>query len=148
MSSISKTSVAAVLVVSLCGACGGAEWVSERAAELSAADVDALKAKIVAIASANTTRDDNIAQVRSQLQPLVDQLAAYFAANRPANELALTRRAWRSLWYDDKDIDNNGPGFIELDRSSIYQVVEDGYYYNVCKSGAATPQCGGLGVRR
>jgi hypothetical protein len=125
----------AALATLLLSACGGGELETDTTRQgLGNAKVQSLKAQIVALASANTTRDDNIAQVRAQLQPLVDQLAAHFAQNRPADEVALTQRTWRSIWYDDADIDNNGPAFIKLDRANIYQVVEADYYYNVSNS--------------
>jgi hypothetical protein len=41
-----------------------------------------------------------------------------------------TRGAWKSLWYDADQI-NRDRGPFRLDRNQIYQVVEDGYYYNV-----------------
>lgn len=89
-----------------------------------------LKRQILALTSENTLRTDNVKQVRAQLDPLVDELEAWFAANRPANEVAITRGAWRSLWYDDANIDRDS-GVFRLDRDQIYQVVRDGYYYNV-----------------
>jgi hypothetical protein len=93
-----------------------------------------VKEQIIQIATENTTRVDNIDYVRAQLDPLVEELGAWFNANRPENEVELTQVPWRNLWYDDPDI-----GFeldllvisFELDRNQIYQVIEDGFYYNV-----------------
>jgi PAP fibrillin len=90
----------------------------------------ALRNRIVAIASANTNERDTIPAVRAQLQPLIDELGRYYAANRPVDEPALTRGAWKSLWYDDPDIESS-ERFGPLDRENIYQVIFDGYYYNV-----------------
>lgn len=133
--SLSKSpTIAALAATLLLSACGGEQPIETTRQRLSSSAVKSLKAQIVAIASANTTRDDNIAQVRAKLQPLVDQLAAHFANNRPVDEVALTQRTWRSIWYDDADIDGAGPSFIKLDRANIYQVIEDGFYYNVSNS--------------
>jgi len=41
----------------------------------------------------------------------------------------MTRGAWKSLWYDSDSIDPPAP--IVVDREQIFQVVEDGFYYNV-----------------
>lgn len=95
-------------------------------------EVAAAKRKVIEITRQNTTRTDNVAEVRAQLKPHLAVLADYFANNRPANEVQLTRGAWKNLWYDDPDIDRVGP--LVLDRSQIYQVVEDGFYYNVSNS--------------
>jgi hypothetical protein len=114
---------------------------SAAATDLRAADLPpelvAVKQQIIAIASANTTKLDNIDAVRAQLNPLVAQLETWFNANRPANEVALTQVAWKNLWYDDPDIsfDLETPLFgFRLDREQIYQVVRDGYYYNVSET--------------
>ena len=96
------------------------------------AEVATAKRKVIEITRANTARTDNVADVRAQLEPHLAVLAEYFADNRPANEVQLTRGAWKNLWYDDPDIDRVGP--LVLDRSQIYQVVNDGFYYNVSSS--------------
>lgn len=92
--------------------------------------LQAVKARIIELASANTTRGDNIAQVRAELDPLVNELETWFAAHRPSNEVELTQGAWRSLWYDDENIDADRP-VVKIDRDQIYQVVREGDYYNV-----------------
>jgi hypothetical protein len=89
-----------------------------------------LKNEIVRIAEANTDRTDNIDEVRAQLDPLVDELEQYFIADRPENEAQLVQGSWKSLWYDDPDIDQ-ADIFIEIDRNNVYQVVFDTFYYNV-----------------
>lgn len=99
-------------------------------------DLVAVRSQVVAICRANTLRVDNIPAVRAQLDPLVARLAAWFNTNRPPNEVALTQRPWKSLWYDDPTIDEASNGSFGgtvygLNRDAIYQVVEDGYYYNV-----------------
>lgn len=113
-------------------------WVGCASPEMSVAGQDAaladriavLKEEIVRIASENTTRTDNIEEVRAQLDPLVNELEGYFAANRPENEPELLEGAWKSLWYDDPDI-NRGDRFLAIDRENVYQVVFDNFYYNV-----------------
>lgn len=92
--------------------------------------------QVIATCRANTLRTDNIPEVRALLDPLVAQLSAWFNTNRPADEVQLTQRPWKSLWYDDPTIDEASNGSFggtvyELNRDAIYQVVEDGYYYNV-----------------
>lgn len=99
-------------------------------------DLVAVRSQVVAICRANTLREDNIPAVRAQLDPLVARLAAWFNTNRPPDEVTLTQRPWKSLWYDDPTIDEASNGSFGttvygLNRDAIYQVVEDGYYYNV-----------------
>ena len=89
-----------------------------------------LKSYVVAIAEDNTERRDNAVEVRQLLLPAISILAQDFAANRPANELEITRGIWKGLWDDALfSLEDNGP--IRQDRNNVYQVVEDGYYYNV-----------------
>lgn len=102
-------------------------------------EVAEARAQVLQISAENTLRTDNIAAVRAELMPHLDILAEWFAANRPANEVELTQQPWKNLWYDDPDIEfgaNLNFGFFSLqqDRASIYQVVQDGYYYNVSES--------------
>ncbi len=109
-----------------------------RAADLPG-DVAFARSEVIRISSENTLQTDNIAEVRAQLAPFVVSLSNWFAANRPANEVALTQKPWKNLWYDDPDISdatNLDLGFFSLiqDRNAIYQVVQDGYYYNVSES--------------
>jgi hypothetical protein len=105
---------------------------------LSAAELPpellAVKQQVVEITSNNTTRIDNVPEVRAQLEPLIAQLEAWFNANRPANEVALTQVPWKNLWYDDPDISFDfqfGPLQLLQPRDRIFQVIEDGFYYNV-----------------
>ncbi|HET6422137.1 MAG TPA: hypothetical protein VFG20_00555 [Planctomycetaceae bacterium] len=104
-------------------------WAAELPPELQA-----VKQQIITIASANTTNTENIPAVRQQLEPLIAQLEAWFIANRPENEVELTQVPWKNLWYDDPDIAfaiDLGILKLEQPRDRIFQVVEDGYYYNV-----------------
>lgn len=102
-------------------------------------DVALARHEVIRIAEANTLATDNIPAVRARLEPHLEVLATWFAANRPANEVQLTQKPWKNLWYDDPDIEigaNLDLGFLKLlqDRSKIYQVIQDGYYYNVSES--------------
>lgn len=97
------------------------------------ADVARAKQAVLAITRENTTRSDNVAEVRAKLQPHLDVLSAHFNANRPANEVELTRGSWKSLWYDDPDIDSDS-SFRQPARDRIWQVVKDDFYYNVSET--------------
>jgi hypothetical protein len=94
--------------------------------------VQAAKAAVIEIASRNTTRLDNIKQVRAELEPHVRVLTDHFAANRPSNEVELTKGTWKNIWFDDVDIDRVGA--LPINREKIWQVVKDAYYYNVSES--------------
>jgi hypothetical protein len=94
--------------------------------------VQAAKDAVINIASRNTTRLDNIKQVRSELEPHVRVLNAYFVANRPSNEVELTKGTWKSIWFDDADIDRVRA--LPINRDKVWQVVKDKYYYNVSES--------------
>lgn len=97
-------------------------------------DLQLVKQQVIAITSANTNNTENISEVRQQLEPLIAQLEAWFIAHRPDNEVALTQVPWQNLWYDDPDISfdiNLGVLRLYQPRDRIFQVIEDGYYYNV-----------------
>ncbi len=96
-----------------------------------------LKNYVVDIAEANTERRDNLAEVRRALLPAIALLTIDFAADRPSNELALTTGAWKSIWDDSNDIEPPPP--LTIDRNNIYQVVEDGFYYNVTNQSFPSP---------
>ena len=108
-------------------------------------DLVAARSQLVAICETNTTRADNLADVQAQLEPLIAQLAAWYNTNRPANEVQLTQRAWKSVWYQNAVIDENSYGAIGrvafgIDRDAVYQVVRDGYYYNVTEAFISSPR--------
>lgn len=97
-------------------------------------ELQVVKQQIINIASANTTNTANIPAVRTQLEPLIAQLEEWYVANRPPNEITLTQVPWKNLWYDDPDIAFGftfGPLSLQQPRDRIFQVVENGYYYNV-----------------
>ena len=99
-----------------------------------------LKRRIVRIAEANTERRDNLDEVLGRLLPLITPLAVDFALKRPRNELELTRQPWKNIWDNAQDIEPD-LGTVQ-DRSNIYQVVENDFYYNVTNlvvEGASVP---------
>ncbi len=129
MDNLRHVTVTSVLLLALFGCASPESAVAGQDAAL-ANRIFELKDEIVRIASENTTRTDNIEEVRAELDPLIDELEQYFIANRPENELELLEGAWKSLWYDDPDI-NSAEAFLSIDRDSVYQVVFDNFYYNV-----------------
>ena len=98
-----------------------------------AMDIAELKEEIIRIAGENTTRLDNFEEIREELDPLVDELESYFAANRPGDETDLVQGVWRSIWFDDPNIGGRLQG-VELDRTQTYQVIYGDFYYNVANS--------------
>jgi hypothetical protein len=109
------------------------------------ADLVAVRGQIVSICQSNTLRVDNINQVQSQIEPLIARLASWYNTNRPANEVQMTQRSWKSIWYQNAVIDENSYGAVGrvaygIDRDAVYQVVRDGYYYNVTGSLVSSPR--------
>lgn len=97
-------------------------------------DLQLVRQEVIDIASANTNRTDNIDEVRAELDPLIEELGAWFNQNRPDDELELTQVPWQNLWFDDPDIEfgfDLGLFALVQNREQIYQVVETGFYYNV-----------------
>lgn len=87
-----------------------------------------LKQRILQIARANTTRTDNIAEVKAQLRPYVRALVLLTPPISEAEKLARSEGAWHSLWTD---LRFDRP----LDRTRIYQVVTTvGHYWNLSLS--------------
>ncbi|MEL6548027.1 MAG: hypothetical protein AAFQ82_25600, partial [Myxococcota bacterium] len=93
-------------------------------------EVAQAKANVIEIATAGRL-DWGSPEIEAALRPHIEVLATWFAANRPPNEVELTQGSWRNEWLSNQDeIDFSAPG-IALDRSHVYQVVRDGFYYNV-----------------
>lgn len=94
-------------------------------------DVQDAKDQIIALSIANTASWGDPA-VQALLDPHAEVLAEYFAANRPADEAQLTQGSWRSIWYEDPSFAGiDFFGIVTTDRENSYQVVEDGFYYNI-----------------
>lgn len=90
--------------------------------------------KIILEVSAAQTLNKDAASVLKTLQPHFDTVAAYFAENRPDNEVQLTQGVWQQLWYINKDIRDRG--IIDLREDRIYQYVIPGEnrYINVSEA--------------
>ena len=103
-----------------------------------------LKKQIRAICLPNIERQDNLEQVRAQLDPLVQRLAAHFGQKQANEKLQLVRGAWREIWTDQP----YPMSFVtSMDYKQIYQVVSDrGYYWNLSDSKlfGFIPTTGGL----
>jgi hypothetical protein len=90
--------------------------------------IESLEAAIISVARANTTRLDNLRQIRAELEPLVGQLLALVPdvpENQDAQKVA---GAWKSEWSDLFTSPNT-------DLTMVYQVVSPlGFYYNISRS--------------
>lgn len=135
-----KTIVIAILAVA------ASAWTAHAAPPPNLpAHLVSVRHQIVSLCQSNTLRVDNIAQVQAQLEPLIGQLAAWYNTNRPANEVKMTQRPWKSIWYQNAVIDQNSYGAVGrvafgIDRDAVYQVVRDGFYYNVTGSHIISPR--------
>jgi len=102
---------------------------SSLTSKLTPAELAATKQALRAIASANMTRTDNLAQVRAQVDPLVNKLARHFGARPATAKIPLVEGAWRQLW---SDYPYPMTPFVKMDPKQVYQVVSaDGHYWNI-----------------
>ena len=69
---------------------------------------------------------------RKVIQLFIDQLELWFIVNRPDNEVEITQRSWKNIWYHDGDIGDRY-GF-KLNRNKIWQVIKKNNYYNVSEN--------------
>ncbi len=105
-------------------------------ASLTPGQIAALKAQIRAIALANIDQTNNLTAVRSELDPLVAQLAASFGTPSATSTLPLVAGAWRQIWTD---FPYPTVSFLQSEPTETYQVVSaDGYYYNLGDEEAAS----------
>ena len=74
----------------------------------------------------------DVKHFRKSLQPFLNELEMWYIHNRPDNEITMTKGSWKSIWYDDADIDDRGS--IKLNKNKIWQVIGDNYYYNVSEN--------------
>lgn len=96
--------------------------------------IDELKSEIISIARDNQLRQDNLAEVRAELQPLVDELVSLVPARTEAEKKDQVVGSWRSLWSDM-------PFGPFVDYANVYQAVyADGFYYNISR---VVPPAGG-----
>jgi hypothetical protein len=89
------------------------------------------KADIIALAESNVDKwgDDGI---QAQLEALAITLEDWYVVNRPANEVETNLGSWRIIWNSNPFYVVDFPGFT-TDRDNTYQVVRDGFFYNVAK---------------
>lgn len=120
---VSKTlSVATLLAAGFLG-------VSALARADDLARVNALKAEIRQIAVKNSLRSNNLAEVRAQLDPLLQELAQLVPPSPAADQLGSLKGTWKQLWTDNAQEDSP---WSKYDRTKAFQYVSDkGYYYNV-----------------
>jgi hypothetical protein len=105
---------------------------SAQSARVSQADFQVSLNEILTVSRANTLNPDTEG-VANRLKPHFEVVESYFAQNRPANEVELTRGVWKQLWYKNPDIEDlRGPARLKDDK--IYQDVRDGYYMNVSEA--------------
>ncbi len=101
---------------------------------LSPSELAATKARLRAMCNPNTTRTDNFADVRREVDPLVDKLARHFGKRSAASKVPLVAGAWRQIW---SDYPYPMAPFVTMDLSQVYQVVSaDGHYWNLGDSRA------------
>lgn len=93
------------------------------------AEQRSLKARILKIAYANQTRTDNTAAVRAQLDPLIHELVAITPPRSEPEKLYQVLGAWYQVWTDAPFVQPTPFGSYDLTKS--YQVVFNGYYWNV-----------------
>jgi hypothetical protein len=117
---------------------------SEDTRLLSAADsqaktgrVERLKNRILEIATANIDRQDNLAAVQHELEPLVDRLIASVPRQGEQERLRRSEGAWRGIWT------NLDYGNFVPDLRRIFQVVTlRGHYWNLSQLPALAPGSG------
>jgi hypothetical protein len=96
-----------------------------------------IKARIRAIAIANTTRTDNLPEVRAQLLPLVERLSALTPRLTEAEKLSRSVGPWHNLWS------NLSYGSFAPDLQRVYQVVTNtGHYWNLSQAPGSFPGIG------
>ena len=96
-----------------------------------AATIADLKAAIITIAVANTERTDNVAAVRAQLDPLVEELGSFQSLTKQEKD-QLKVGGWKQLWTDDAADTRSNNVFSRALREQTYQVVFDnGVFYNI-----------------
>lgn len=99
---------------------------------VSRATFEASLNEILTVSRANTLNPDTTS-VLARLKPHFDVVENYFAQNRPANEVELTKGVWKQIWYKNPDIEDLG-GPVRLKNDKIYQDVRDDFYMNVSEA--------------
>ncbi|QLY26628.1 PAP/fibrillin family protein [Bdellovibrio sp. KM01] len=76
--------------------------------------------------------DDNSAEVRAQLDPLVTELVSLVPARTETEKLPQVVGSWQQVWSDGPGGGVPGAGAL---ANAVFQVVfPDGYYWNVAKN--------------
>lgn len=90
------------------------------------ARVAELEDQILAVAGANIDRVEDSSVVRAELEPLIAELLTLRPAPDEAVMIPMLLGGWHNLW-------SNQPLRGDVDLRRIYQVVLDGYYYNISR---------------
>lgn len=99
--------------------------------------VERLKSRILEIAKANIDRQDNLAAVQHELEPLVRRLIASVPRQSEEERLRRSEGAWRNIWSN-----LNYGGFVP-DLRRVFQVVTlRGHYWNLSQSPILVPGVG------
>jgi hypothetical protein len=94
-------------------------------------EAKALKTKILSISFANQTRQDNLKQVRAQLDPLINRLVAITPPRTEPEKLYQVLGGWYQVWSDAPFYRATRLGSYDL--KNIYQIVFNGYYWNIAR---------------
>jgi hypothetical protein len=98
---------------------------------LVSTEAQALKEQILAIAFENQTRQDNLSQVRAQLDPLINRLVMITPPRTEPEKLYQVLGGWKQVWSDAPFFRPSRSGSYDL--KNIYQVVFNGYYWNIAR---------------
>jgi hypothetical protein len=90
--------------------------------------IEFAKTRIREISRANQTRTDNVAQITQQLRPYIDLLVRVAPTRSQPETLQLLLGPWYSLWTN-QEFRGGSPNLAR-----IFQVVRQGYYYNLSDS--------------
>jgi hypothetical protein len=95
----------------------------------TAKQIDSLKAEIIRVAKANMTNESNLAEVRMELDSLLQQLVAISPQVTEEHIGMYSPGSWQQIWSDETNMDP--PGMPRRDLAQIYQVVSPmGWGYN------------------
>ncbi|WP_413586945.1 PAP/fibrillin family protein [Bdellovibrio sp. HCB274] len=114
-----------VLLISVNGYAGGSR---DRVSELKE-----LILEIANNARGEFDNEDNSAEARAALDPLVDELVSLVPQKTETKKLPLVVGSWKQVWSDGPGGGPPGSGGTLAD--SVFQVVfPDGYYWNIGKN--------------
>lgn len=94
-------------------------------------DLLSLKNQIIKISKQNIDRLDNFSDIRSKLNPLVEELSKLQSLTAEESK-RLKVGTWKQLWTDDADDLRANNRFQRAQRDETYQIVfSDGLFYNL-----------------